>query len=55
MAEALIIHGNPAQAAALARALQSAGVCTEIAADAESARVKIEARAPDRKRQLSIS
>src|SRR5436190_18234425 len=42
MAEALIIPGNPTQAAALARVLQQAGVEAEIAVDAESARGQIE-------------
>jgi PAS domain S-box-containing protein len=43
MAEALIVDGNPAQAAALARALQQAGFEAEIAVNAESARSQIEA------------
>lgn len=47
MAEALIMHGNPTQAAALARALHLAGFEAEIASDAESARGQIEAGAYD--------
>src|SRR5579864_563763 len=47
MAEALIIHGNPAQAAVLSHALQLAGVEAEIAAESTWASGQFEAGAYD--------
>ncbi len=38
MAQALIIHGNPTQAATLSRVLQLAGVEVEVAADSRMGR-----------------
>jgi PAS domain-containing protein len=42
MAQALIIHGNPTQAATLSRVLQLAGVEVEVAADSEWAAGRID-------------
>ena len=47
MAEALIIHGNPTQAAVLSRALQLTGVEAQVAAEAEWASGHFEAGAFD--------
>ena len=43
MARALIIHGNPQQAAALSHALKVAGIDVEIAAEAEWAAGRVDA------------